>query len=132
VVDKRVKTGIPIIGCPDYTKLITRRAEKLGVPLEGAYFPRTFKDTIERLDPPFLIRDGDNPFLGKRVLVLSGEADKLVPWETSKEFVEKLEVGQEGVKRVSLHCDVAHECTEAMVKEMAEFISNHCLKRSKL
>ncbi|GLB40650.1 hypothetical protein LshimejAT787_0805210 [Lyophyllum shimeji] len=130
--DKRVKTGIPIIGCPDYTKLMTLRARQVGVPLEARYFPKSLKDTIERLDPPFLIRDGENPFVGKRILVLSGEADKLVPWDASKEFVETLDVGREGVKKVSLHSGVGHEWTEAMVKEMAEFIAKHCLQRSKL
>jgi predicted esterase len=87
----------------------------------------SFKETVQKLDPPFLIRDGENPFLGKRVLVLSGEIDRLVPWDASKEFVERLEVGQDGVKKVSLYRGVGHECTDEMVKEMAEFISNHCL-----
>jgi len=125
--DKRVKTGIPIIGCPDYGKLIALRAYQVGVTLEGQYFPKSFKETVERLDPPFLIREGENPFLGKRVLVLSGETDKVVPWEASKDFVEKLEVGPQGVKTINLCTGVGHECTKEMVHEMARFIANHCL-----
>ncbi|KAF5382126.1 hypothetical protein D9615_004190 [Tricholomella constricta] len=126
--DKRVRTGIPIIGCPDYNKLIALRAQQVGVALEGPTFPKSFKGIVETLDPPFLIKGAENPFLGKRVLVLSGEADQLVPWEASKEFVlDKLDVGKEGVKTVSLYRGVGHECTDAMVQEMAEFIAKHCL-----
>ncbi|KAF8072137.1 Alpha/Beta hydrolase protein, partial [Lyophyllum atratum] len=125
--DERVKTGIPIIGCPDYSKLMALRAQKVGITLEGPYFPKSFKETVERLDPPFLIREGVNPFFGKRVLVLSGEADKVVPWEASKDFVEKLDVGPQGVKTINLCTGVGHECTTEMVNEMARFIADHCL-----
>ena len=70
-----------------------------------------------------------NPFLGKRILVLSGEQDPLVPWNASEKFIEGLEVGetQECVKRVSIHQGVKHDCTEAMIREMASFIKEQCL-----
>ncbi|KAG5639992.1 hypothetical protein DXG03_001893 [Asterophora parasitica] len=126
--DKRIKTGIPIIGCPDYIKLITYRAQQVGVELEGPTFPKSFRDTIEALDPPFLGQGTENPFIGKRILVLSGEADRLVPWEASKAFVDKLDVGKDGVKTVILHPGVGHKCTDMMVKQTAEFIAKYCLQ----
>ncbi|KAG5637968.1 hypothetical protein H0H81_002412 [Sphagnurus paluster] len=126
--DERVKTGIPIIGCPDYGKLMAIRAGQAGVALEGPYFPESFRRAIQVLDPPYLLESGQNPFLGKRILVLCGEDDRLVPWEASKHFVEeKLEVGKDGIKEVSLYKGVGHECTDGMVTEMAQFIAKHCL-----
>ncbi|RDB29097.1 hypothetical protein Hypma_014792 [Hypsizygus marmoreus] len=122
--DTRVKTGIPIIGCPDYLRLMESRAGKLelgGPP----FFPASFTTLVRKLDPPY--RTGLNPYLGKRLLVLSGKEDKLVPWDASQEFVEGVDVGEDGVKKVSLYEGVGHECTPEMVNEMADFIADYCL-----
>ncbi|KAG6910101.1 hypothetical protein DXG01_013154 [Tephrocybe rancida] len=114
--DKRVTTGIPIIGCPDYSKLIAYRANQTGVELVGRYYPNSFKSLVATLDPAAIIERGSNPFRGKRILVLSGADDKLVPWTASEEFVtQNLDVGPTGVKKVSLYDGVGHECTEGMV-----------------
>lgn len=59
--------------------------------------------------------------MGKKVLVLSGGIDTLVPWAASKQFVENLWVGNGGVKRVLVVPDAGHECTAAMVAEAAQF-----------
>ncbi|KAG6819084.1 hypothetical protein H0H93_015655 [Arthromyces matolae] len=126
--DSRLTTGIPIIGCPDYNKLIAYRANYYGIELAGKYFPKSLKDNIAKSDPASLVRGASNPFEGKKILVLSGAADRLVPWEASKEFVtEKLNTGANGVKKVSLYPGVGHECTEGMVREMVEFITDNCL-----
>ncbi|KAG6853967.1 hypothetical protein C0991_012114 [Blastosporella zonata] len=126
--DKRITTGIPIIGCPDYSKLIAYRAEQTDVNLTGRYYPKSLRDLVSEVDPASLIQDGTaNPFLGKKILVLSGAADTLVPWEASKGFVTKLDVGSGGLKKVSVYEGVGHECTDGMVKEMASFIADNCL-----
>jgi hypothetical protein len=131
-IDPRIKTGIPIIGCPDYLALMKQRAQKAEVPFSPPFFPESFKALVERLDPPasaYTEVSSANPFLGKRILVLSGEKDRLVPWSASEKFVEGLTVGdaQGSVKRVSIHPDVKHECTEGMINEMASFIREVCL-----
>jgi hypothetical protein len=96
----RLSLGIPIIGCPDYTKFISQRAASSDIPFSPPYFPISFKTYVATHNPAQLAyraKDASNPFFGK-VLVLSGKEDKTVPWVASAEFVEGLEVG-EGVLR---------------------------------
>ncbi|KAG1847600.1 Alpha/Beta hydrolase protein [Suillus subluteus] len=123
--EPRLTLGIPIIGCPDYTKLISRRAQASGIPFSPPYFPTSFKTYIETYDPAQLAyraKDASNPFFGKKILVLSGKDDKLVPWVASAEFVEGLEVGDGGVKRVVVEEGAGHECTNGMRKEAGLFV----------
>jgi predicted esterase len=94
------------------------------------FIPRSFKDLVEKVDPAagdYRSSDETNPFVNKRILVLSGGDDKLVPWSTSQAFVEALNVGEGGVKRVSIHAGVGHKCTDEMVTEMTNFIAECCL-----
>lgn len=123
--EPRLTLGIPIIGCPDYTKLISQRAQSSQIHFSPPYFPTSFKAYIEARDPAKLAyraKDASNPFLGKKVLVLSGKEDKLVPWVASAEFVEGLEVGEGGVKRVVVEEGAGHECTSGMQKEAGLFV----------
>ncbi|KAG1764184.1 Alpha/Beta hydrolase protein [Suillus placidus] len=123
--EPRLSLGIPIIGCPDYTKLISQRAASSRIPFSPPYFPTSFKTYIKTHDPAQLAyraKDASNPFLGKRVLVLSGKEDKLVPWVASAEFVEGLEVGEGGVKRVVVEEGAGHECTSGMRREAGLFV----------
>lgn len=129
-VDSRINTGIPIIGCPDYLKMIKQRAQKAGVPMSPPFFPENFNALVERVDPvadAYSSSSEENPFLNKRILVLSGKDDKLVPWSASEAFVDRLNVGERGVKRVKVYPGVGHELTDDMVTEMANFITEFCL-----
>ncbi|KAG2105169.1 Alpha/Beta hydrolase protein [Suillus cothurnatus] len=123
--EPRLTLGIPIIGCPDYTKLISKRAKSSRIPFAPPYFPTSFKTYIETHDPaklPYRVKDASNPFFGKKVLVLSGKEDRLVPWVASAEFVEGLEVGEGGVKRVVVEEGAGHECTNGMRREAGLFV----------
>ncbi|KAG1847592.1 Alpha/Beta hydrolase protein, partial [Suillus subluteus] len=123
--EPRLTLGIPIIGCPDYTKLISQRAQSSGIPFSPPYFPASLKTYIETHDPAQLAyraKDASNPFFGKKILVLSGKEDKLVPWVASAEFVDGLEVGEGGVKRVVVAEGAGHECTSGMRKEAGLFV----------
>ena len=64
-----------------------------------------------------------NPFLGKKILVLSGADDTLVPWVASEKFVGGLVVGGSGVKKVVVQKGVGHACTPEMVAEAAQFLA---------
>lgn len=68
-----------------------------------------------------------NPFIGKKVLVLSGGADPLVPWSASQTFVDALQVGENGRKEVFLQDGVGHECTSEMVERLARFVWEEAL-----
>lgn len=129
-VDPRVTVGVPIIGCPDYKKLMEYRAKATGIPFEAPYIPANLVRLIEKLDPAsknHTSTEESNPFLGKKILVLSGEKDTLVPWVASKGFVDDLEVGPNGVKEVLLEEGVGHECTEKMKEMAGEFIRKSML-----
>ncbi|KAF9818795.1 hypothetical protein IEO21_02575 [Rhodonia placenta] len=128
--EPRIILGVPIIGCPDYTALMTERAGLNGIPWEPPYIPRSLLDLIERYDPAaasYTVPDASNPFLGKKILVLSGGDDKLVPWSASKTFVDSLNVGLGGVKEVIVAPGVGHKCTREMVQAMSRFIWTEAL-----
>ncbi|KAI8970643.1 Alpha/Beta hydrolase protein [Trametes punicea] len=128
--EPRIKVGVPIIACPDYLALMTRRAKSHKLPVGPPYFPKSLIDLIHRADPvvvPYTALDSSNPFLGKKILVLSGQDDKKVPWTSAKEFVDNLNVGQGGVKEVIVEPGVGHEFSPAMVKECARFVWQHAL-----
>lgn len=116
---------------PDYLALMSRRARAHKLPLGPPYFPKTLLDLIARADPaaaPYTAPDASNPFLGKRILVLSGRDDKKVPWETAaKRFVTGLYVGSKGVKEVWVEPGVGHEFSPGMVKECARFVWEQAL-----
>jgi len=51
----------------------------------------------------------------------------MVPWSVNKSFVDALEVGPEGVKKVFLQEGVGHTCTDEMVDKAADFIGQYLL-----
>ncbi|KIK62359.1 hypothetical protein GYMLUDRAFT_242547 [Collybiopsis luxurians FD-317 M1] len=127
--EPRIQVGIPIIGCPDYLTLMTARAAKYGISLESAskYLPESLLVLIREQAPPFtpyLVSDKSNPFYGKKILVLSGAADTLVPWEASKAFVDSLNVGPAGIKKVIVQPETGHAFTPEMVKEISQFLQS--------
>ncbi|KAH9933665.1 Alpha/Beta hydrolase protein [Epithele typhae] len=130
--EPRVKLGIPIIGCPDYLALITPRAEQSKVPIAPPYFPKSLLEYVAAHDPaaaPHTAADAANPFRGKKVLVLCGGADTLVPWAASRPFVDALDVGPGGVKEVVVEDGVGHACSPAMVAAAARFLWENVLER---
>jgi len=122
--DPRVKLVIPIIGCPDYLALMGPRAEAQGVAVGPPNFPESLVKLIKDVSLkslPYTSKTDENPFLGKRVLVLSGGSDLLVPWVASQEFVERLEVGP-GHKEYVVFEGVGHEVTAEMIQAVARFV----------
>ena len=110
---------------------MSRRAAVSGITFAPPYIPQSFRAFAERNDParaPYTATDSTNPFFGKKVLVLSGADDVLVPWESSDEFVKNLNVGPTGVKKEIVYPGVGHECTQTMLHETAQFLWDHVLK----
>ncbi|KAI0769162.1 Alpha/Beta hydrolase protein [Irpex lacteus] len=129
--ESRISLAVPIIACPDYMKLMTKRAKYSHVELAPPHFPDSLRQYIAKNDPaqaPYTASDSSNPLWGKKVLVLSGADDPLVPWVHSEEFVENLKVGPNGIKEVVVAPGVGHECTPEMVKQMSSFIWEHSLR----
>ncbi|KAK0495303.1 Alpha/Beta hydrolase protein [Armillaria luteobubalina] len=127
--EPRLTIGIPIIGCPDYLTLMSARADKFGISLEkSSYLPDSLLALIQRSDPastPYTSGNSSNPFLGKKILVLSGADDLLVPWSASEPFVNGLVVGENGVKHVFVQEGAGHKCTPEMVQQLVEFVRTH-------
>ena len=103
------------------------------MPVAPPYFPRSFLELVRRDDPaaaPHTGTDGErNPFVGKKILVLSGAADTVVPWAASEKFVGELEVGAGGVKEAIVEEGVGHTCSPQMVKEAVRFLWEHALTK---
>ncbi|KAF9024916.1 alpha/beta-hydrolase [Hymenopellis radicata] len=131
--EPRLTIGVPIIGCPDYLSLISERALKFDIPLDGsAYLPDSLLSLIQSSDPvavPYRSIDASNPFLGKKILVLSGGKDTLVPWSASESFVEHLNVGNKGIKQAVVQEDAGHETTPEMVRRLVDFVTEHALNK---
>jgi dipeptidyl aminopeptidase/acylaminoacyl peptidase len=126
IKEPRIHIGIPICGCPDYLTLLERRAEYLGVPRTPPYFPASLRALVRANDT---VPDAAAAFAGKRMLVLAGADDKLVPWEASRTFVEALDVGRGGRKVVMVVPGVKHEFTDGMRGEMFQFFWEEALVR---
>jgi hypothetical protein len=117
--------------------LISDRAKLQGVSLEDPkFFPESLAKLIHNQDPAamtYRVTDSQrNPFIGRRIFVMSGADDRLVPWSASKGFVDALDVGEQGIKRVFLQEGAGHECTSEMVVEMTKFIHEQLRPANKL
>ena len=157
--EPRVTAGIVIVGCPDYKRVMTHRAEKTklesfgkGEFIGSKDFSPALLALVQKYDPAgtIMIEDEDSAenvrmntkkdtvrnriaerLDGKRILSLSGGADKLVPYECSKPFINLLEsegngVGKKGVGiQDVVYQDIGHTCTEDMVQEMIKFVCSY-------
>lgn len=111
-------------------KLFQYRTEKSDIPMEPPYLPKTLLELVAAFDPasqPYQSEDASNPFYGKKILVLSGREDPLVPWIASEPFISALKVGDSGIKEVNVYPGVGHKCTPQMVVDMGEFVAKHVL-----
>ena len=101
-----------------------QRAEPLGVARTPPYFPASLRALVRAHDT---VSAPAAVFVGKRVLVLSGAEDRLVPWEASRTFVDALDVGRGGRKEVSVLPGVKHEFSDGMREEMFRFFWEEAL-----
>jgi len=122
--EPRIRIGIPICGTVDYLALTERRAEKLGIPRTAPYFPESLRALVRAYDP---VVAPPGTFAGKRILALVGADDTLVPWSASRAFVEALDVGERGKKRVVVLSGVKHEYTDEMREELFRFFWEEAL-----
>ena len=88
--------------------------------------PSSLESLLERVDPDSVActssNPAENPFMGKKILVLLGEKDEVVPWECGKYFVERLEVGPKGKKKIVIEPGRGHETSSFMIAELVKWI----------
>ena len=129
-IEPRLSVGIPIIGCPDYLALMQDRAKGSDLQFGPPILPDSLLKIIEKESPVSPSTTVKEPFLGKKILVLAGGKDELVPWVFSKSFVKGIKVGERGVKKVVVYPDVGHEFTPSMEEDVANFVwEEGCLLR---
>jgi dienelactone hydrolase len=124
----RLTLGASVIGCPSYTKLIRNRAGKCGLAIAAPHVPPTLLELVEKTSAeavPWSSLDPKNSFLTKKILIIAGGRDQLVPWSDSADFVQALVVGDAGIKKVYIHPDVGHKFTPQMLEETAQFIATN-------
>lgn len=135
--EPRITAGVVVIGCPDYVRLMQYRAEKskLECGTEGLLgskeFPENFLGVVSLTDPAAI---GVDEILkrgllnGKKVLTLSGGADKLVPYSCGEPFLKGLKEAYSGGRLEGEWTDVTypgvgHDCTSEMAGDLGKFVS---------
>jgi hypothetical protein len=98
------------------------RAKTSGLQFGPPILPDSLLEVIKRESPVSTPAMGRNPFFGKKLMVLAGGKDELVPWVFSESFVERIEVGEEGAKKVAVYPDVGHVFTASMEEDVVNFV----------
>ena len=168
--EQRFKAAVIVIGCPDYIRLMSHRAQMssldswCGSTPPGANFlgsddfPSSLVDAVGKGDPAGLslgttpekniLRDPKSRALqdllrkciaGKKILVISGAADTLVPYSCAKPFMEMLKnqiatddhliMSKTQIEDV-IFPNTGHTMSEQMVQRAVNFIIDKMLLSS--
>ncbi|KAI0967401.1 hypothetical protein F4678DRAFT_252227 [Xylaria arbuscula] len=156
--DPRVTAGVIVIGCPDYMNLMRDRARlsKLetftvdqGVSFLGSKdFPQALIRAVEKFDPKAIVFGAgevsaepsasdqdkiqvilDSKIRGKKFQILSGGADKLVPYRAGRGFLEFFKNATNGWYKDgnvyvedNVYPGVGHEFTAEMREAAVRFV----------
>lgn len=63
-----------------------------------------------------------NPFMNKHVLAVAGAQDAMMPLLPTRQFINRIDVGPLGSKRLIIQEGVGHQCTREMLIHLAEFV----------
>ncbi|KAG8700738.1 hypothetical protein FRC08_004474 [Ceratobasidium sp. 394] len=122
--DPRLSVCIPIIGSPDFLDIVTQRSNSGALPLVSSYIPSSIRGHIIKHDPVSRKRNvlQERVFMNKHILALAGAQDGMIPLLATRSFLDRIDVGPAGTKRLVIQQGVGHQCTKEMVKEMAELV----------
>ena len=101
ITDDRIKWGCDFIGCPSLITHMENRLKESGLPASPPWLPRSLLRVLERDDPGAILRrTGRVPpsLKTKRILVLHGTEDPMVPWSISSELISHLQQQCEGLQ----------------------------------
>ncbi|CAE6438980.1 unnamed protein product [Rhizoctonia solani] len=127
--DPRLSVCIPIIGSPDFLDIATARNNLTGIPLVSSYMTSATRNYILKNDPVSHRRNlRPDPFVNKHILALAGAQDGMVPLPATRRFLDRINVGPLGAKRLIIQQGVGHQCTREMVIEMAELVWDVALR----
>ncbi|KAG9128386.1 hypothetical protein FRC07_014800 [Ceratobasidium sp. 392] len=122
--DPRLSVCIPVIGSPDFLDIATQRSSSPGVPLVSSYMSSSIRNYIIKNDPVSRKRSPSQQtsFMNKHVLALAGAQDGMIPLLATRAFLDRIDVGPAGTKRLVIQQGVGHQCTREMVREMAKLV----------
>lgn len=112
------------VGSPDFLDIASARSNNTGLPLVSSFMSPTTRSYIAKHDPVTRHRSPSrgNPFKNKHVLAVAGAQDSMAPLLATRIFMDRIDVGPSGTKRLIIQEGVGHQCTKDMVREMAEFV----------
>ena len=114
--------GCPMIGMPDYNKLLVGRAQEANASLTPPTIPKTFATLVNETNPanlPYTAKNDTNPFWNKKVLTTNGGADPLVHFDYSREFLANLVLGPEKSSNDSLEVFVQPQVPHFVMPQSA-------------
>ncbi|KAF8748361.1 hypothetical protein RHS01_10908 [Rhizoctonia solani] len=120
--DPRLHVCIPILGSPDFLDIATSR-DSTYFPLLSSCMSHETREYILKRDPIKTGKpDRPNPFLNKQILAIVGAQDHMVPILPTRRFLNRIDVGPLGTKKLVIQEGVGHQCTQEMIVQMADFI----------
>lgn len=111
-------------GSPDFLDIAASRSNSTTLPLVSSYITSATRSHILKHDPvsyhPKSTRM--NPFMDKHILALAGARDEMITLPATRRFMDRINVGPSGSKRLVIQQGVGHQCTREMVGEMTELV----------
>jgi predicted esterase len=95
------------------------RLKSSGFPMEPPYLPQSFLRILERNDPGTILRltqEIPDPLKRKKILVLAGKEDTLVPWIASTHFISVLQQQSKNIQ-VKQYDGVGHAYPPEMMQD---------------
>lgn len=125
--DARISVGAPLIGAADYRRLMELRAEENECTPEefDAYFPPALQEFVAKYDPINLPAN----FADRPLLMANGEADRLVPIECNRHFLNACRPYYQHSERLVLKAfpDLGHSCPPDMIGDMISWFRHWLL-----
>ena len=130
LVDPRITHLVPIIGSPSTLTLLEKRAAGMSppIPFEPPYVPLSLLKQLKRDDPTHVPLTN---WKGKKLLIMSGGADTLVPYDVggSQTFVKRLLREAKNVDcQVYVQDGIGHRVTVEMLDVLSEWLASTALK----
>ncbi|CAE6474047.1 unnamed protein product [Rhizoctonia solani] len=121
--DPRLQACIPILGSPDFLDIATSRS-LTHFPLLSSCMTHETREYILKHDPISRPTSPErpNPFLNKQILAIVGAQDSMMPILPTRQFLNRIDVGPLGTKKLVIQEGVGHQCTQEMIVQMAEFV----------
>ncbi|KAI0394297.1 Alpha/Beta hydrolase protein [Xylariaceae sp. FL0594] len=157
--EPRITAGVVVVGCPDYMNMMQDRARRSkletvtaadnGFSFFGSHdFPKSLIAACEKFDPKAILFGTreiptelsssdeerlrtvlDSKIRGKRFQVLSGGADRLVPYDAGRQFMDFFQKATDGwykdgnvYMENNIYPEVGHTFSEEMRRDAVRFV----------